>query len=70
MKYEQYEMIRGRFWKHVEDFSSQCSLRVVDNMLPAVTFTFLSSCHNSTSWLDHALCGMDIPICPQRKSTT
>ena len=33
---------------------------VVDNMLLADTFTFLSPCHNSTSWLDHALCGMNI----------
>ena len=54
--------MRGRFWKHVEDFSSQCSLRVVDNMLPADTFTFLSPCHNSTSWLVHALCGMNICV--------
>ena len=52
--------MRGRFWKHVEDFSSQCSIRVVDNMLPADTFTFISPCHNSTSWLDIALCGMNI----------
>ena len=54
--------MRGPFWKHVEDFSSQCSLRVVDNMLPADTFAFFSPCHNSTSWLEDALCGMKISV--------
>ena len=47
---------RGRFWKLIEEFSADCELRIADCCLPASTFSYLSPCHNSTTWLDHVMC--------------
>ena len=46
----------------VEDFCDDWGLRVADNILPATSFTYLSPCHKTTSWLDHVLCGININV--------
>ena len=53
---------RGQLWKLVEDFCDDWGLRVADSILPATSFTYLSPCQNTTSWLDHILCGININV--------
>ena len=54
--------MRGRLWNLVQDFCNESDLGVVDDSLPADIFTYLSPCRNTTSWLDHVLCDMNIRV--------
>lgn len=46
----------GRFGRILKSFLSDNYLVPADNHLPADSFTYLSSYHNTTSWLDHIVC--------------
>ena len=46
----------SRFGKEFRKVCSDNNLIISDElMLPADTFTFVSACHGSTSWLDHVV---------------
>lgn len=53
---------RGRLWSHLYEFVHSNSLTVADMCLEHDTFTYLSSAHNTTSWLDHFICSDSIVL--------
>lgn len=51
---------KGRFWALLKDFLTDNNLMCADLGLPSNSFTYLSPCHNTTSWLDHVICSSGI----------
>lgn len=53
---------RGRLWPLLQDFVNNNNLNVNNSHLPSNTFTYLSSAHNTTSWLDHIITSESITL--------
>ena len=53
---------RGRLWPRLSDFSSENGFRFVDSTLPYDSFSFISSAHSTTSWIDHCLISGNIDV--------
>ena len=51
-----------RFWPDLEQFIVSNSLTMNDLSLPNETFTYLSSAHSTTSWIDHVISSSNMSI--------
>ena len=51
-----------RFWVDLEHFVQSNSLNINDLTLPADTFTYLNTAHNTTSWIDHVITSANMNV--------
>ena len=53
---------KNRTWRDLRDCAAHNSLMIEDLKMPADSYTYFSSAHNTTTWIDHFLFSRQVQI--------